>query len=177
MSTPPKRRASMRGLERAMSYAASSPALVSMMTCSRNIVATLAEKVVEPHHLVRRHHLRQHERGWRPRGGENVLEVGKSDCAPRAVDAHHPFDTVVSLGGGEDGERVAPCLVLVLRGDAVLELDAHDVRARGERLRKAVGPQRGREDEAAPRAGRGCGARGHGLLLACSIRPVPDTRR
>ena len=167
----------MRGLARAMSPAASRPALVLDDHLEPNLVASLAEEIVEPHDLVRGHHFRKHERGRGRIRGENRLHVGEPHRASRAVDAHDALDAVLGLGSGEEGERVAAGLVLVLGRDAVLELHADDVRSRGERLRKAVGAERGREDEAAARAGRRYGLSGHGSSPWRSGPHRPDPNR
>ena len=112
------------------------------------VVTALAQQAVQPHHLVGGAHFRQHQRRRRRVAGKHRLHIGEAERLAHAIDAHDALDAVIGLRLGEQRHRVGPRSRLVLRRDAVLQLDTDNVSAARERLGVHRRPQSGREDEA-----------------------------
>ena len=112
------------------------------------VVTAFAQQIVQPYDLVRGAHLRQHQCRRRGVARQHRLDIGDAERLAHAVDAHDALHAIVGLRLGEQRHRAGSRGRLVLRRDAVLELDADDVRTARERLGIHLGLQAGREDEA-----------------------------
>jgi hypothetical protein len=147
MSTPPKNSASIRSEAAGDVMGGLQPRIGFDDDVQPRRVPPFAQKLVEHHDLIGGADLGHHQRRRRCVGGEDGQHVLDPEAFAHGVDAHDPFHPVLGLGRFEKRQRAVASLGLVLGCNAVLQLHADDVGARGERLGKHVGPEARREDE------------------------------